>query len=74
MVRTVQHPLLGSIPQLALPLHFDSLDVQTPVTAPPLLGQDTVSILRSYAFDENEIDSLLARNVIMQHGGSAGAS
>ena len=74
MVRTVQHPLLGAIPQLALPLHFDSLDVQTPVTAPPLLGQDTVSILRSYDFDENEIDSLLARNVIMQHGGSAGAS
>lgn len=74
MVRTVQHPLLGAIPQLALPLRFDSLDVQTPVAAPPLLGQDTVSILRSYDFDENEIDSLLARNVIVQHGTHAGAS
>ena len=74
MVRSVQHPLLGAIPQLALPLHFDSLDVQTPVTAPPLLGQDTVSILRSYDFDDTEIDALLARKVIMQHGSSAQAS
>ena len=74
MVRTVQHPLLGAIPQLASPLHFDSLDIQTPVSAPPMLGQDTVAILRSYNFDENEIDSLLARNVIIQHAGSAGTS
>ena len=28
MVRVVQHPELGPIPQLALPLRFDSLDVQ----------------------------------------------
>ena len=74
MVRTVQHPVLGAIPQLALPLHFNSLDVQTPVCAPPMLGEDSVTVLRSYGFPENEIDSLLARHVIIQHDGRAGVS
>ena len=67
MVRVVEHPVLGPIPQLALPLRFDSLDVQTPVCAPPLLGQDSVAILRSYGFGEDEIASLLSRNIVIQH-------
>ena len=67
MVRVVQHPELGPIPQLALPLRFDSLDVQTPVCAPPLLGENSIAILRGYGFGEEEIDSLLRRNVVVQH-------
>ena len=67
MVRVVQHPELGAIPQLALPLRFDSLDVQTPVCAPPLLGENSIAILRSYGFGEEEIDSLLRRNIVLQH-------
>lgn len=67
MVRVVRHPELGAIPQLALPLRFDSLDVQTPVCAPPVLGEDSVSILRSYGFGADEIDSLLSRNIVIQH-------
>lgn len=67
MVRVVQHPELGPIPQMALPLRFDSLDVQTPVCAPPLLGEDSISILRDYGFGEDEIDSLLRRNIVIQH-------
>ena len=67
MVRVVQHPELGAIPQLALPLRFDSLDVQTPVCAPPMLGQDSISILRSFGFGEHEIESLLRRSIVVQH-------
>ena len=67
MVRVVQHPELGPIPQLALPLRFESLDVQTPVCAPPLLGENSIAILRSYGFGEEEIDSLLRRDVVVQH-------
>lgn len=67
MVRVVQHPELGPIPQLALPLRFDSLDVQTPVCAPPLLGQDSIAILRGYGFSEDEVDLLLKRNIVSQH-------
>ena len=73
MVRVVQHPALGPIPQLALPLRFDSLDVQTPVCAPPLLGEDSVAILRSYGFGEDEIASLLSRNIVIQHAKGATA-
>ena len=43
MVRVVNHPELGPIPQLAIPLRFDSLDVQTPVCAPPILGERVVN-------------------------------
>ena len=67
MVRVVQHPALGPIPQLALPLRFASQDVQTPVCAPPLLGEDSVVILRSYGFAEDEIASLLSRHIVIQH-------
>ena len=68
MVRVVQHPELGAIPQMVLPLRFNSLDVQTPVCAPPLLGEDSLSILRSYGFGADEIDTLLSRRIVVQHG------
>ena len=74
MVRTVQHAELGAIPQLALPLHFATLDVQTPQRAPPLLGQDSIAVLRACEFSDDEIDSLLERKVVVQHGTSAPAS
>ena len=73
MVRVVQHPTLGPIPQLALPLRFESLDVQTPVCAPPLLGQDSIAILSSFGFDEDEIESLLSRNIVIQHPNAVAA-
>ena len=71
MVRVVNHPELGPIPQLAIPLRFDSLDVQTPVCAPPVLGENSIAILRSYGFGEEEIDSLIRRNIVIQHKKSA---
>ena len=66
MVRIAEHPSLGPIPQLAIPLRFESMDLQQPVTAPPLLGQDTVEVLRSYQFSQSEIDALLTRRVVVQ--------
>ena len=66
MVRTVQHPVLGAIPQLSLPIKFESTDVQAPAAAPPILGQDSITVLRSYAFAEDEIAALVARRVIVQ--------
>ena len=65
MVRMVEHPALGAIPQLALPLKFASVDLG-PAAAPPVLGQDTVDVLRSYGVDEGDIASLLARAVVVQ--------
>ena len=65
MVRMALHPTLGPIPQLALPLQFASLDLG-PAAAPPVLGQDTVDVLRSYGLDEAEIASLLEQRVVVQ--------
>ena len=65
MVRMALHPTLGPIPQLALPLQFASLDLG-PAAAPPVLGQDTVDVLRSYGLDEAEIASLLEQGVVVQ--------
>lgn len=67
MVRVVHHPELGPIPQMALPLRFGSQDVQAPVCAPPMLGEDSVSVLREFGFEDEEIDSLLERRVVVQH-------
>ena len=65
MVRMAEHPTLGSIPQLALPLQFASLDLG-PACAPPLLGQDTTDVLRSYGVSETEIASLIGRGLVVQ--------
>ncbi len=67
MVRNAEHPLMGSVPQMVLPIKFQSIDVQAPHVAPPALGQDTVLALLSCGFDDNEISGLLERRVIMQN-------
>lgn len=66
MVRIVEHPTVGPIPQLATPVRFESMDLQQPIIAPPVLGQDTVEVLRSYEFSQPEIDDLLSRRVVVQ--------
>ena len=73
MVRTVHHPVLGAIPQLSLPIKFASIDVQEPAAAPPMLGQDSIEVLRSYAFPEDEIATLIARRVVVQAKPADGA-
>ena len=65
MVRMAEHPTLGPIPQLALPLQFTSVDLG-PAAAPPVLGQDTSHVLRSYGLGETEIASLLERGDVVQ--------
>ena len=67
MVRTSHHPAYGAVPHMAMPLEFQSADVQEPVSAPPMLGQDTVSVLRRFGFADDEIDSLLERRILVQH-------
>jgi formyl-CoA transferase len=66
MVRDAQHPFLGAIPQLALPLHFESMDVQEPGLAPPTLGEHSVAILHSHGFADGEIESLIARRIVIR--------
>ena len=66
MVRHVRDANGAEVPQMALPIHFDSVDVQEPAIAPPTLGQDTTRVLRTYGFADAEIADLLARHVVLQ--------
>jgi crotonobetainyl-CoA:carnitine CoA-transferase CaiB-like acyl-CoA transferase len=58
----VEHPLVQRLKMLANPLHLS----ETPPAAlrpPPLLGQHTRAILRELAYEENEIDQIIASGV-----------
>jgi crotonobetainyl-CoA:carnitine CoA-transferase CaiB-like acyl-CoA transferase len=66
MVRTVQHPSYGAVPQAVIPLSFRSVDVREPASAPPLLGQDSVALLRDFGFDEEEVRHLLDGGTVVQ--------
>ncbi len=65
MVRTVQHPVLGPIPQLALPLWSSTVDLG-PAAAPPVLGEHTRDVLREHGLPPPEIDALVAQGVVVQ--------
>jgi formyl-CoA transferase len=73
LVRTVEHPWLGPVPQLGLPVSFASIDIQAPAAAPPVLGQDSVAALRDCGFGEQEIEALIAQRVIVQAEPGTGA-
>jgi crotonobetainyl-CoA:carnitine CoA-transferase CaiB-like acyl-CoA transferase len=73
MVRQAVHPVLGEIAQLSLPLKFESVDVQAPLAAPPVLGQDTRVAMRGCGFTQEEIDALIQEGVVAQRDASAAA-
>jgi len=75
MVETVQHPQLGDVRQLALPIGMDALAGGSVRSAPPLFGQHTQQILRAYGLPQERIDALRAGKVVFQHeAGAAGAA
>jgi crotonobetainyl-CoA:carnitine CoA-transferase CaiB-like acyl-CoA transferase len=64
LVKTLPHPLSGTLPVVGNPLNFSD----TPITydrPPPLLGQHTAEVLRELlGLDEAEIQALAQRRVI----------
>ncbi len=63
IVYKVQHPRLGSIPQLAEPGYIDGYRLYT-TDPPPLLGQHTIEILKSLGYSNEEIKRLREESVI----------
>ena len=63
MIRTVMHPEAGRIRMAGLPLKFSDTpgDIHAP---PPLLGQHSAEVLAGLGYDQDEIDKLIAENVI----------
>jgi crotonobetainyl-CoA:carnitine CoA-transferase CaiB-like acyl-CoA transferase len=63
MVREVEHPLIGTLRMLGLPIRLD----RTPASIerpPPTLGEHTDEVLREAGFTDTEIDDLRSRRII----------
>ena len=64
LVTQVPHPTAGSVPNVALPLHFSGTPVVPPVAA-PLLGQHTDEVLREVlGYSQAKIAELRAAGVL----------
>lgn len=60
MVDRVDHPVVGELEQIALPLTFDGRRPR-PRTAPPTLGQHTREVLESLGCPADQVERVLAR-------------
>ncbi len=49
----VEHPTVGHLPTIKIPISFTNAETATP-TAPPLLGADTQSLLQEFGYTEEE--------------------
>jgi crotonobetainyl-CoA:carnitine CoA-transferase CaiB-like acyl-CoA transferase len=66
LVETVEHPVLGALRQVALPIKMQSTAQGSVRSAPPLFGQHTEEVLAAYGLAPEEIQQLLAKKVIYQ--------
>ena len=57
MVRELDHPTSGKVPQVMTPFHFTNSSIKVD-QAPPLLGQHTLSILSDLGLSDDEIQKL----------------
>jgi len=57
MVRELDHPISGKVPQVMTPFHFTNSSIKVD-QAPPLLGQHTLSILSDLGLSDDEIQKL----------------
>lgn len=64
MLVSVKHPLAGDVLLPANPIKFADTDARVP-TAPPVLGDSTVDVLKTVAgYSQSEIDRLIDNGVI----------
>lgn len=69
LVEEVEHPELGKLRQVGSPIRMSAMNGRSIRSAPPLLGQHTCEVLREYGYGQADIDELVSRGVIVQHGG-----
>ena len=63
MVRTLDHPVSGTVPQVMTPFHFKNASIKAD-TAPPLLGQHTLNILQELGYSQEGIEKLRSDGVV----------
>lgn len=63
MLRTLAHPLAGSVPQVVSPMRFAEAPLRFD-RAPPLLGADTAEVLTELGIGEEELAELASRSIV----------
>lgn len=64
LITQIPHPTAGSVPNVALPLHFSGTPVVPPVAA-PMLGQHTEEVLRDVlGYSEDKVRELRAAGAL----------
>lgn len=63
MVRELEHPTAGKVPQVISPMRFENASLCFD-RAPPTLSQHTEEVLRELGFDNSKINNLRENNVI----------
>ena len=66
LVETVEHPVLGALRQVALPIKMQSTAQGSVRSAPPLFGQHTEEVLAAYGYVPEAIQQLLLKKVVYQ--------
>jgi crotonobetainyl-CoA:carnitine CoA-transferase CaiB-like acyl-CoA transferase len=66
MVRHVEHPTLGPIPQVATPLQNSGFGLPDHSAVAPALGQDTRALLGAAGLDPDAIDDLVGRGLAQE--------
>lgn len=67
LVQTLQHPLLGALRQVGLPIGLSqAAPDESARRAPPLFGQHTREVFAGFGLGAEEIEDLLARKVAFQ--------
>jgi crotonobetainyl-CoA:carnitine CoA-transferase CaiB-like acyl-CoA transferase len=65
MTETIEHPLLGSLRQLASPITMESLEGRSVRRPPPILGEHSKAILREYGLNGPEITKLIEAGTVV---------
>ena len=63
LVTRSQHPVLGELKQIGMPIRFNHQERAAPA-APPLLGQHSAEVLRQAGYPPETVDDLIARGIV----------
>ena len=65
LVEEVGHPIIGALKQLSNPLRMENVGANTVKFHPPLLGEHSEDVLKTFGLSNEEISSLIASGVVM---------
>jgi len=64
LVEEVTHPVIGALKQLSNPLRMENVGGNTVRSHPPLFGEHSEDVLKTFGFSSEEVSSLIASGVV----------